>query len=96
MGECGGARFGSRVNLKVLAGGGLLIGFGGMVGLAGITLAGSALVTGARRWAAESEVPPSEMARRKIGQAMHAASAGRAAWQKGPSSSNGLVGSSRR
>ncbi|GAA3214925.1 hypothetical protein [Actinocorallia longicatena] len=94
MGECSKSALGSRVNVKILAGGGLLIGIGGMIGLAGVALAGSALMSGARRWVRESEVPPREMARRKLGQAMSAANAGRTAWQN--ESRNGtLTGASR-
>jgi hypothetical protein len=70
-----------QVNMGMLVTGGILIGIGGLVGLTGVLVGGSAVVSGVRRWARDSEVPPRELARRKWAQARTAASAGADAWQ---------------
>jgi hypothetical protein len=54
------------------------------VALAGLAVGGSHLVAATRRWVAEMEVPPSELARIKWAQARAAAAAGAEAWQKAP------------
>jgi hypothetical protein len=46
----------------------------------------SHLISGMRRWVADMEVPPSELAKMKLAQARAAATAGARAWQQPPSS----------
>jgi hypothetical protein len=65
--------------------GGALIGAGALIALAGMAVGGSHVVSATRRWIREMEVPPSELARIKWGQARSAATAGAAAWQNGVS-----------
>jgi hypothetical protein len=65
--------------------GGSLIGAGALIALAGLAVGGSHVVSATRRWIREMEVPPSELARIKWGQARSAAAAGAAAWQNGVS-----------
>ncbi|HKO84314.1 MAG TPA: hypothetical protein VJ140_07075, partial [Actinomycetota bacterium] len=57
-------------------GGGVLVGVGGLLGLTGMVLVGSALLPVIRQWVKRLEQPPSVMARRKWQQAKVAASAG--------------------
>ena len=75
---------GMQLNRSRLVGGGLLVGIGGLLGLTGMVLVGSALLSAIRQWVNQLEQPPSEMARRKWQQAKAAASAGAGAWRNGP------------
>jgi hypothetical protein len=77
---------GMQLNRSLLAGGGLLVGVGGLLGLTGMVLVGSALLSATRQWVKQLEQPPSVMARRKWQQAKVAASAGAQAWRNGPQS----------
>jgi hypothetical protein len=61
-----------------------LVGAGALLVLGGFAVGGSHVVAAIRRWAAEMEVPPSELARQRWAQAKAAASAGTDAWQKAP------------
>jgi hypothetical protein len=65
--------------------GGSLIGAGALIALAGLAVGGAHVVSATRQWIREMEVPPSELARIKWGQARSAAVAGAAAWQNGVS-----------
>ena len=65
--------------------GGSLIGAGALIALAGLAVGGAHVVSATRQWIREMEVPPSELARIKWGQARNAAAAGAAAWQNGVS-----------
>ena len=65
--------------------GGSLIGAGALIALAGLAVGGTHVFSATRRWVQEMEVPPSELARIKWGQARSAATAGAAAWQNGVS-----------
>jgi hypothetical protein len=65
--------------------GGSLIGAGALIALAGLAVGGAHVVSATRQWMREMEVPPSELARIKWGQARSAAAAGAAAWQNGVS-----------
>jgi hypothetical protein len=47
-----------RLNTRPLLVGGALMGVAGLVGLAGIVVAGTALAAAARDWAGRQEVPP--------------------------------------
>jgi hypothetical protein len=66
-----------------LLAGGVLIGIGSLLGLAGLAIAGAALGTAARRYVNGMEVPPSELARQNLAKARAAASAGVSAWRNG-------------
>lgn len=59
-------------------------GAGVMLTLAGLAVGTSHLLTAARRWMRELEVPPSELAKLKWAQAKAAAAAGSDAWQQVP------------
>ncbi len=60
-----------------------LFGAGALLALAGLGVGGSHLVAAARRWVKEMEVPPGELAKKKLAQAKIAAAAGASAWQDG-------------
>jgi len=72
-----------RLNTRPLLVGGALMGVAGLVGLAGIVVAGTALAAAARDWAGRQEVPPSEMARQQWSRARAATTAGASAWRNG-------------
>jgi hypothetical protein len=76
-----------EVDTRPLAVGAALLGAGAVIGLAGLVVAGVALSAATRRWIAQLEVPPSELARQKWAQARAATAAGAAAgahaWQDG-------------
>jgi hypothetical protein len=63
--------------------GGVLVGVGAMLVMAGIAVGGAHVFAATRRWVNEMETPPSELARQKWAQAKAAAAAGTAAWQNG-------------
>jgi len=67
-----------------------LVGAGTLIAVAGLAVGGSHLLSATRRWIAEMEVPPSELARIKWAQAKSAAAAGTAAWQNGASARQGV------
>jgi hypothetical protein len=75
---------GMQLNRRLLVGGGLLVGIGGLLGFTGMVLVGSALLSATRQWVKQLEQPPSELARRTWQQAKVAASAGAQAWRNGP------------
>jgi hypothetical protein len=80
----GVARGEVQLNRRRISGGGVLIGIGGLLGLAGILLVGSAIVSAARQRVNQLERPPSELAKRKWQQARAATSAGAKAWRNSP------------
>jgi hypothetical protein len=63
--------------------GGVLVGVGAMLVMAGIAVGSAHVLAATRRWINEMETPPSEIARQKWAQAKAAAAAGSAAWQNG-------------
>jgi hypothetical protein len=73
--------------------GGILIGVGAVVAMAGVAVAGTHLAIATRAWINELETPPSQLARLKWEQAKHAATTGVGAWQNHP---NAKVGIARR
>ena len=73
--------------------GGILIGVGAVVAMAGVAVAGTHLAAATRAWLRELETPPSELARLKWEQAKAAAASGASAWSEHP---NAKVGLSRR
>ncbi len=72
-----------RLNTRPLLVGGVLMGLGGLLGLAGVVVSGSALAMALREWSANQEVPPSEMARHHWERAKAATTAGATAWRNG-------------
>jgi hypothetical protein len=73
-----------EVNSGPLMVGGILIGVGALVALAGVAVAGRHVFAATRAWVNELETPPDQVARLKWEQAKAAAAAGQAAWQKHP------------
>ena len=71
--------------------GGILIGIGAAVALAGVAVAGTHIVAATRAWAKELETPPSQLAKLKWEQAKSAANAGVATWQGHPNAQARLV-----
>ena len=72
-----------QMNTRALIGGAVLMGVGGVLGLAGAALAGSALLAAARRRVQQMEAPPSEIARQNWARAKAATAAGVTAWRNG-------------
>jgi hypothetical protein len=64
--------------------GGVLIGVGAVVALAGLAIAGSHLVAATREWIEELEIPPGELAKLKWEQAKSAAASGASTWREHP------------
>jgi hypothetical protein len=73
-----------QLNRRLIAGGGVLIGLGGLLGFAGMLLVSSAIVSAARRRVNQLEQPPSELAKRTWQQARAATTAGAKAWRNSP------------
>ena len=71
--------------------GGVLIGIGAVVALAGLTVAGSHVVAATRAWIKELETPPSQIARLKWEQAKTAAASGANTWREHPNAQVRLV-----
>jgi len=74
---------GLRLKSRPLVAGAALMGLGGLLGLAGIVISGSALAAAMRGWARQQEVPPSELARHHWARAKAATAAGAATWRNG-------------
>jgi hypothetical protein len=73
-----------QLDRRLIAGGGVLIGIGGLLGFAGMVLVSSAIVSAARRRVNQLEQPPSELAKRTWQQARAATTAGAKAWRTSP------------
>jgi hypothetical protein len=74
-----------------LIAGGVLIGIGAVVGLVGLTIAGSHVIAATRNWVRELEIPPSELAKLKWEQAKTAAASGVSTWREHPNAKARLV-----
>jgi hypothetical protein len=74
-----------------LLAGGILVGIGAVVALAGLTVAGSHVVAATRAWIKELETPPSQIARLKWEQAKTAAVSGANTWREHPNAKVRLV-----
>jgi membrane protein implicated in regulation of membrane protease activity len=74
---------GPQLNSRLLAGGVLLMGIGAAIGLAGVALGSTAVITAARRWVRQMETPPSELAKQHWNRARVATAAGVGAWRNG-------------
>lgn len=70
-----------QVNSGLLIGGAVLAGLGSLLGLAGLALGCTALAGAARRWVAQQELPPTELARQQIAKAKAATAAGASTWR---------------
>ena len=79
-----GSRGDIQLNRNLLVGGGVLVALGGLLGVTGMALVSSALLSATRQWVDQLERPPSELARRRWEQTKAAASAGAAAWRDNP------------
>jgi hypothetical protein len=73
----------SSTNSKAMIVGIALVATGGLIGICGMTISGTAMVNAVRRWMQAQQEPPSAVVRRKISQAKGAAQAGASAWQNG-------------
>jgi hypothetical protein len=71
--------------------GGVLIGIGAVVAIAGVAVAGTHLTAATRAWIKELETPPGQLARLKWEQARSAAAAGAAGWRDHPNAKIGLA-----
>jgi hypothetical protein len=71
--------------------GGVLIGIGAVVALAGLAVAGSHVVAATRAWIQELETPPSQIAKLKWEQAKTAAVSGANTWREHPNAQVRLV-----
>jgi hypothetical protein len=71
--------------------GGVLVGIGAAVALAGLAIAGSHVVAATRAWINELEIPPGELARLKWEQAKTAAASGVSTWREHPNAKARLV-----
>ena len=60
----------------------VLIGLGGVLGLAGLATGAAALATACRRWYGRADLAPADLARLKWEQAKAAAGAGSGAWRE--------------
>jgi hypothetical protein len=72
-----------RMNTRPLLVGGALMGLAGLIGMAGLAVAGTALAMAARDWANRQEVPPTEMAKHHWNRAKAGVAAGASAWRNG-------------
>jgi hypothetical protein len=70
-----------QFNKGILAGGAVLIAAGGVLVATGVLLGTYAVATATRQWMKQFEVPPSELARRKLHQARLASAAAATAWR---------------
>ncbi len=71
--------------------GGILIGIGAVVALAGAAVAGTHVVAATRAWIEDLETPPDQLARLKWEQAKAAAVAGASTWRGHPNAQVRLV-----
>jgi hypothetical protein len=71
--------------------GGILIGIGAVVAMAGAAVAGTHLAAATRAWIKELETPPGQLARLKWEQAKTAAASGAATWRDHPNAKIGLA-----
>lgn len=62
--------------------GAVLIGAGSLIGLAGVIVGGTAMMSASRRWLRELQVQPSDVAKNKMGQTKAATVAGPSTWEQ--------------
>jgi len=71
--------------------GGILIGIGAVVAMAGAAVASAHVAAAIRAWINELETPPGQLARLKWEQAKAAAASGASTWQDHPNAKIGLA-----
>jgi hypothetical protein len=71
-----------QLNKSSLITGAVLLGTGGLIGLIGMIVSGTAMATACRQWFRDLDVTPSEAAKHKWSQTKAASAAGAAAWQR--------------
>jgi hypothetical protein len=71
--------------------GGILIGIGAVVALAGAAVAGTHVIAATRAWMRELETPPDQLARLRWEQAKSAVAAGTTTWREHPNAKAHLV-----
>lgn len=71
--------------------GGILIGVGAVIAMAGMAVAGTHLVTAIRAWMKDLETPPDQLARLRWEQAKSAWAAGASNWQNHPNAQVRMV-----
>jgi hypothetical protein len=71
-----------QLNKQQLIAGSVLMGVGGAIALAGVALAGTALVAAFRQRVQQMDVPPSELARQHWSAVKHATTTGMDVWLK--------------
>jgi hypothetical protein len=77
----------SSANSKAMIVGVALVATGGMIGMCGMGISGTAMIRAIRRWVRSQQEPPSAIMKRKLSQAKAAGSAGASAWQNGMATS---------
>jgi hypothetical protein len=80
-----------QVRSGPLVAGGILIGIGAVVAMAGLAVAGAHVAAATRAWINELETPPAELARLKWEQAKTAAASGATTWREHPNAKIGLA-----
>jgi hypothetical protein len=73
-----------EVRTGPLVTGGILVGIGALVAIAGAAVVGTHLVAATRAWVKERETPPGQLARLRWEQAKTAAAAGATTWRGHP------------
>jgi len=71
-----------QLNRQQIIAGAILLGVGGTLALAGMAMAGTALVTAFRQRVQQMDVPPNELARQHWSAVKHATTAGVDVWLK--------------
>ena len=72
-----------HINTGQMIGGAILVGIGGALALAGMAMAGAALVAAYQERIGQMDVPPSELARQQWGRMKSATAAGLGEWRNG-------------
>ena len=71
-----------QLNKSSIITGAVLLGTGGLIGLIGMFVSGTAMAAACRQWFHELDVTPTDAARQKWNQTKAASAAGAAAWQQ--------------
>jgi hypothetical protein len=71
--------------------GGILVGIGAVIALAGMAVAGTHVAAATRAWIKDLETPPDQLARLRWEQAKTAVAAGTASWRDHPNAKARLV-----
>jgi 4-hydroxy-3-methylbut-2-en-1-yl diphosphate synthase IspG/GcpE len=62
--------------------GACLVGAAAIIGMTGMIVGGTAIISATRQWLQELDVPPSEVVKQKLSQTKAATAAGASAWQR--------------